>query len=29
MINILRRNIKDEIFINLIWKFLKAGYMED
>lgn len=29
LINILRRRIKDERFINLIWKFLKAGYIED
>lgn len=29
LINLLRRTIKDERFINLIWKFLKAGYMED
>lgn len=29
LINILRKKIKDEKFINLIWKFLKAGYMED
>jgi group II intron reverse transcriptase/maturase len=28
LINILRRRIKDEYFIALIWKFLKAGYME-
>lgn len=28
LINILRRRIKDEYFISLIWKFLKAGYME-
>lgn len=27
--NILRRRIQDEHFIGLIWKFLKAGYMED
>lgn len=29
LINILKRKIKDEKFINLIWKFLKAGYIED
>ena len=29
LINLLRRRIKDEYFISLIWKFLKAGYMED
>ncbi|MDQ0214699.1 group II intron reverse transcriptase/maturase [Oikeobacillus pervagus] len=29
LISILRKRIKDEKFINLIWKFLKAGYMED
>lgn len=29
LINILRKKIKDEKFINLIWKFLKAGYLED
>lgn len=28
LINILRRRIQDEQFISLIWKFLKAGYME-
>jgi len=28
LINILRRRIKDEAFIALMWKFLKAGYME-
>jgi group II intron reverse transcriptase/maturase len=28
MINILRKRIKDENFISLMWKFLKAGYME-
>ncbi len=28
MIDLLRRRIDDEAFINLIWKFLKAGYME-
>jgi len=29
LVNILRRRIKDENFIGLIWKFLKAGYMEN
>lgn len=29
LINILRRRIKDEYFISLIWKFLKAGYVEE
>lgn len=29
LVNILRRRIKDERFIELIWKFLKAGYIED
>ena len=28
-IEILRRRIDDEAFIQLIWKFLKAGYMEN
>lgn len=28
VIDILRRRIEDEAFIQLIWKFLKAGYME-
>ena len=28
LIDLLRRRITDEAFINLIWKFLKAGYME-
>ena len=28
LIQLLRKRIKDETFINLIWKFLKAGYME-
>lgn len=28
LINILRKRIKDEKFIRLIWKFLKAGYMD-
>ena len=27
LIEILRRRIKDEAFIGLMWKFLKAGYM--
>lgn len=29
LITILRRHIKDEKFIRLIWKFLKAGYLEN
>jgi group II intron reverse transcriptase/maturase len=29
LINILRKHIRDEKFIRLIWKFLRAGYMED
>ncbi len=29
IINILRKRIKDEKFINLIWKFLRVGYVED
>lgn len=28
IINILKKRIDDEAFIQLIWKFLKAGYME-
>ncbi len=28
LINTLRRRIKDEKFLSLMWKFLKAGYME-
>lgn len=28
LVNILRRRIKDENFIDLIWKFLKAGYID-
>ena len=28
LIGILRRRIKDEYFISLIWKFLRAGYVE-
>ena len=28
LVNILRERIKDEAFIELIWKFLKSGYME-
>lgn len=28
LIDILRRRIEDEAFISLMWKFLKAGYME-
>ena len=29
LVGILRKKIKDDRFIRLIWKFLKAGYMED
>lgn len=29
LIGILKRKIDDEHFINLIWKFLRAGYLED
>lgn len=29
VIKILKRNIKDKEFLRLIWKMLKAGYMED
>lgn len=29
LIDILRKRISDEKFIRLIWKFLKAGYIED
>lgn len=29
LIKILRKRIKDEYFIALIWKFLRAGYMEN
>lgn len=29
MVGILRKRIKDEYFLGLIWKFLKAGYLED
>ncbi len=29
VIKILKRNIKDKEFLHLIWKMLKAGYMED
>ncbi|AEJ40431.1 RNA-directed DNA polymerase [Sulfobacillus acidophilus TPY] len=28
LVNILRRRIKDEAFLALIWKFLKAGYLD-
>jgi len=28
IIELLRKRIDDEVFINLMWKFLKAGYME-
>lgn len=29
LVGILRKKIQDEKFINLIWKFLRAGYVED
>lgn len=29
LINLLKKRIKDEKLIRLIWKFLKAGYLED
>ncbi len=29
LIDILKENIQDEKFINLIWKFLRAGYLEN
>lgn len=29
MVSILRKRIKDEYFLGLIWKFLKAGYLEN
>ena len=29
LIKLLRRRIQDEHFLGLIWKFLKAGYLED
>lgn len=29
LVNIVNRKIKDARFIQLLWKFLKAGYMED
>ena len=29
LMNILRKTIKDEKFLRLVWKFLKAGYLED
>lgn len=29
MVNILRKRIKDEYFLGLIWKLLKVGYLED
>jgi len=29
LIDILRKRVDDERFINLIWKFLKAGYLEN
>jgi nicotine oxidoreductase len=28
LVNILRKKIKDERFLSLIWKFLKAGYLD-
>ena len=28
LVELLRKRIADEAFISLIWKFLKAGYME-
>ena len=28
LVGLLRRRIRDEHFLGLIWKFLKAGYME-
>ncbi|MED4043588.1 reverse transcriptase domain-containing protein [Priestia aryabhattai] len=29
LVNILRKRIDDEAFIELVWKFLRAGYMEE
>jgi len=29
LVNILRKRIHDEYFLSLIWKFLKAGYVEN
>ncbi|MGI6048505.1 MAG: reverse transcriptase domain-containing protein [Petrimonas sp.] len=29
LVELLRKKIRDEHFLGLIWKFLKAGYMED
>jgi group II intron reverse transcriptase/maturase len=29
LVNILREKIRDEAFIEIIWKFLRAGYMEN
>lgn len=29
LIRVLKRSIKDKMFLNLIWDMLKAGYMED
>lgn len=29
LVEILKRKIKDEKFIRLVWKFLRAGYLED
>ena len=28
LVNLLRKKIKDERFINLIWKLLRAGYLD-
>ncbi|MCR6840896.1 reverse transcriptase domain-containing protein [Bacillus thuringiensis] len=29
LVTILKRRIKDEAFIELIWKYLRAGYLEE
>ena len=29
LINIIRKRIKDESFVELLWKFLRAGYLEE
>ncbi|KAF0817625.1 Retron-type RNA-directed DNA polymerase [Bacillus sp. ZZV12-4809] len=29
LVNLLRKRVRDERFIDLIWKFLRAGYVED
>lgn len=29
LVNLIRKRVEDEKFIRLIWKFLKAGYLED